>query len=54
MKAKTTDGKVVEFGVEGTKFIVKVDPNADGDALLKLELDILEIPDELVSIFNKG
>lgn len=46
--------KKVEFGVEGSKFVVKVDPNADGEALLKVELDLTEVPDEIAAIFIKG
>lgn len=43
-----------EFKVEGTKLVisVSVDPNEDGQPVLKntTEVDILEIPDEVVSL----
>ena len=43
-----------EFKVEGSKLVivVAVDPNEDGQAVLKntTEVDILEIPDEVMSL----
>jgi len=52
MQAKTTDGKIVDFGVKDSKFVITVDPNQDGEALLKIELDLAEAPDELLSLFK--
>lgn len=53
MELKTPEGKVVDFIVEGSKFLIKVDPNQDGQALVKIELDLAEVPDELLSLFKK-
>jgi hypothetical protein len=36
----------VSVKMEGAKLIVIVDLNADGEPVLKLELDIKEIPEE--------
>jgi len=53
MKLVAKDGKIVEFGVLGTKFWVAVDPNDDGEALISIEIDLAEVPDELLAIFSK-
>lgn len=43
------EAKAVELKFEGSKLIVVVDPNKDGQAVLKLELELAEIPDEVLS-----
>lgn len=45
--------KALFFGIEGTKFIVGFDPNKDGQPVMKLEIDILEVPDEIVALVSK-
>jgi hypothetical protein len=41
--------KSVKFEFEGSKLVVVVDPNQDGQALLKLEIELAEIPDEVLA-----
>lgn len=48
VKAKKFDLKF-----EGSKLMILVDPNADGEALLKVELDLAEAPDEVMALFAK-
>lgn len=45
--------KKLEMKVDGSKFLIMVDPNEDGDALIKLELDLAEVPDEVLDLFMK-
>lgn len=51
MEAK--DGQIVTFALDGSNFVLVVDPNKDGQALLRIEIDITEVPDELVSLLKK-
>jgi len=46
-------GESVKFEFEGSKLRIVVDPNKDGEALLRLELELAEIPDEVVSMLAK-
>lgn len=39
----------VKYAFEGSKLKVELDPNEDGQAVLKLELELAEIPDEVLS-----
>lgn len=48
-----SDVKVVKYVVEGTKLIVTVDPNKDGAPVLKLELSITEVFNEILSAIQK-
>lgn len=50
---ETKDGQVVSMGIEGGSMVIIVDPNKDGQALLKLYIDLLEVPDELVALLKK-
>lgn len=45
--------KVVEFKFEGTKAIVKLDTDRDGEPLLELELDLMESFDEVSGLVAK-
>jgi hypothetical protein len=44
--------KAVEFKFEGAKLVIVVDPNKDGGAVLKVEVDLAEIPDEVFSVIS--
>jgi hypothetical protein len=46
--------KVVSYKVEGSKLIIEVDPNKDGQSVLKLELDALEAFNEIGSALGKN
>lgn len=41
--------KAVEVKFEGSKLLVVVDPNKDGQPVLKVEVELAEIPDEVLS-----
>ena len=43
------ENKAVEMIFEGTKLQVTVDPNKDGVPVLTLTVDLMEIPDEVMS-----
>jgi hypothetical protein len=45
--------KAVSYEFEGTKMVVKVDPNKDGEAVLKIEIDLKEVPDEVLVAITK-
>ena len=46
------EAKSVDYKFEGTKLIVTVDPNKDGQAVLTVVLEIAEIPDEVLSAIS--
>lgn len=47
------ENKVIDFQILDGKFVVVVDPNKNGIAVLKVELNLAEIPAEVLSLFNK-
>ena len=47
------ENKAVTFKIEGGKFIINVDPNKDGEAVIEIKIDMIEVPDEVVSLFKK-
>jgi len=44
------EAKAVEMKFEGTKMVWSVDPNKDGQPVLTLMVDLMEIPDEVMSL----
>ena len=44
------ENKAVEMKFEGSKLVLTVDPNKDGGPVLTLVVDLMEIPDEVMSI----
>lgn len=42
----------VDLKFEGAKAIILVDPNKDGSPLLKVELDLLQIPAEVKDLIK--
>ena len=44
--------KAVKFEITDGKLIILVDPNKDGEVLMKLEVDLTEVPDEVISAFK--
>ena len=42
----------VDFKFEGSKLSIAVDPNEDGQSVLKVEVDLAEIPDEVLSLIS--
>jgi hypothetical protein len=42
----------VKFEFEGSKLKIAVDPNGDGQAVLKVEVELAEIPDEVLSLIS--
>jgi hypothetical protein len=42
----------VKFEFEGSKLKVSVDPNGDGQPVMKIELELAEIPDEVLSVIS--
>jgi len=47
------EAKKVEFSVVDGKFVIEVDPNADGKALLIVSVDIAQVPAEVAALFAK-
>lgn len=45
--------KAVDFKFEGSKLVVVVDPNQDGQAVVKVEVELAEIPDEVLSAIQE-
>jgi hypothetical protein len=45
--------KVVDFKIEGDKFIICVDTNKDGENLIEIKINLLEVPDEVVALIKK-
>lgn len=46
------ENKVVELKFEGAKAIIVVDPNKDGLPLMKVELDLMQIPQEVKDLIK--
>ncbi len=44
------EAKAVEMKFEGSKLVLALDPNKDGGPVLTLVLDLMEIPDEVMSL----
>lgn len=42
----------VKFEFEGSKLKVAVDPNGDGEPVMKIELELAEIPDEVLALIS--
>lgn len=47
------EAKVVDFKIVDGKFMISVDPNKNGKALLEIMLELSEVPSEVVAIFKK-
>lgn len=47
------ENKAVNFRFDGSKLLIDVDPNRDGGPVVKLEIDLMEIPDEIMSLITK-
>lgn len=45
--------KAVSFKIVESKLLIEVDPNKNGVPVLKLELDLIEVPSEVVSVIKK-
>jgi hypothetical protein len=48
------DKKKVSYSFEGTKLIVKVDLNGDGEPVISLAIDIKEIPEEVLAAISSA
>jgi hypothetical protein len=46
------EAKSVSYVFEGTKLIITVDPNKDGQPVLSLTIEMSEIPDEVLSAIS--
>lgn len=47
------ENKVVDFQIVDGKLIVSVDPNKNGKAVIKVELDLAEVPAEILGLFQQ-
>lgn len=47
------ENKKFNYEVNDGKLVISVDPNEDGEPVLRLELIIAEIPDEVLSTMHK-
>jgi len=43
----------VDYKFEGTKLLITVDGNNDGQPVLSILIDLAEIPDEVMSLLSK-
>ena len=46
------EGKVVAFKMEGSKLVLQIDSNKDGQPLMTLTLELSEVADELFSLLK--
>jgi hypothetical protein len=46
------ENQAVKFEFEGSKLLIAVDPNRDGGPVVKVEIDLMEIPDEVMSLIS--
>ena len=49
----STDKKVVSLKVEDGMLLINVDANKDGEAVIQIKVNILEVPDEVLSLLKK-
>ena len=49
----SNDIKVVTLKIEDQQLIIRVDANKDGEAVLEVRVNILEVPDEVISLLKK-
>lgn len=45
----TEEKKVYSLKFTDGKLLIELDPNRDGQPVMKLEVDVMEIPDEVIS-----
>jgi hypothetical protein len=43
----------VDFKFEGSKLVVNVDPNSDGQVVLSVTIDLAEVADEVLAALKK-
>ena len=48
------ENKKISYAFEGTKLIVKVDLNGDGEPAISLAIDIKEIPEEVFALITSS
>lgn len=46
------ENQAVELKFEGTKAVIVIDPNKDGSPLVKVELDLMQIPAEVKDLIK--
>jgi hypothetical protein len=46
------ENQAVKFEFVGSKLLIAVDPNRDGGPVIKVEIDLMEIPDEVMSLIS--
>ena len=44
---------MIDFKVEEGKLVINVDPNEDGEPVVSVVVDIVEIPDEVMDLLKK-
>jgi hypothetical protein len=49
----SSDGKIVSLSVDEGYLVIKVDANKDGEAVLVVKVNLLEVPDEIMSALKK-
>lgn len=49
----TDDKKILSMNLVDGKLVISVDSNKDGEPVLEVSVDILEVPDELMKILKK-
>lgn len=47
------NNKTVSLEVIDGFLVIKVDPNKDGQAVMEVKLNILEVPDEIMQLMSK-
>lgn len=53
MEPVVEEKKAVSFKIVDSKLLVEVDPNKNGTPVIKLELDLVEVPSEIVAVIKK-
>lgn len=47
------ENKVLSVKMDGEYFVVELDPNKDGQPVMSFRLHLSEVPDEVLSAFQK-
>ena len=49
----TDENKILSMELKDGKLVISVDSNKDGEPVLSVSVDILEVPDELMKLLKK-
>lgn len=49
----SSDNKIVSLKIDDGQLVIRVDANKDGEAVVEVKVNILEVPDEIIDLLKK-